>query len=614
MSISNEVPVEISEEEESAASSISDVEMCSDLSDCEDQELPLSNVSDDSVNNDEVARDNDQGLNEKLRDWALRHQCTRRCVNEILGIFKDLNFEVPKDSRTLLNTLRVVNSTVMGFGNYVYIGIEKCINKLASFRDIHQDIELNINIDGLPIFKSSNLSLWPILIQFDCFQPIAIAFYCGRTKPPFDQFLNDFVAELNHLMENGIVISGQQRSVQVKCFSSDAPARSAMKGIVLHSGYHSCEKCTIKGVSANRRIVFDQEVDKFTRRDDATFRRNGYADKDADGRSHQLVLSSLLPLSIDLICDFALDPMHLVFLGVTRRLLYYVKGSYRHIKSGKLSSPFLAAISDQLTNLNGRFPSEFSRQPRGLNELDRWKATEFKSFLLYSGPVVLHEFLSPSSWKHFLSLSVAIRLLSEEDDQLRNENLETARKLLEYFVHNSHENYGETFCVYNIHGLVHLVDDVKHFQKSLLGFSCFPFENHLQKLKQCVRGKSNVLSQVVKRSEEMDGSYYVKPERSIKIDAGIKNSCFLTDSSVIFIKSVQRNGRIACDEYQKSVLSPFFQDFGINSKLLNIFLIAKRMKPTKCEKLRTELLQKCIAIPFKEDQVIMPMISNSLFF
>ena len=51
--------------------------------------------------------------------------------------------------------------------------------------------------------------------------------------------------------------------------------------------------------------------------------------------------------------------------------------------------------------LNGEMLTEFARQPRRLQELDRWMATEFRQFLLYTGPLVLKGIVSKELFQHF---------------------------------------------------------------------------------------------------------------------------------------------------------------------------------------------------------------------
>ena len=49
----------------------------------------------------------------------------------------------------------------------------------------------------------------------------------------------------------------------------------------------------------------------------------------------------------------------------------------------------------------------------------------------------------------------------------RNEYLEYAHKLLVYFVATSKDLYSDSFCSCNVHGLIHLHDDVTNFGCSL---------------------------------------------------------------------------------------------------------------------------------------------------
>lgn len=105
--------------------------------------------------------------------------------------------------------------------------------------------------------------------------------------------------------------------------------------------------------------------------------------------------------------------------------------------------------------------SEFARKPRSLKELKRWKATEFRAFLLYTGPVVLRDAIPKQKYQHFLTLTVAITcLLNNEFLESRNE---FGNSLLKHFVKTtlSIQLYGPEYISHNFHNLLHLADDAK---------------------------------------------------------------------------------------------------------------------------------------------------------
>lgn len=71
---------------------------------------------------------------------------------------------LPTDPRTILATPRNVNIKEIEGGEYWHNGIANSVIKiLNSWDEAPDEISLNINFDGSPIFKSSKHEFWPIL-------------------------------------------------------------------------------------------------------------------------------------------------------------------------------------------------------------------------------------------------------------------------------------------------------------------------------------------------------------------------------------------------------------------------------------------------------------------
>lgn len=205
--------------------------------------------------------------------------------------------------------------------------------------------------------------------------------------------------------------------------------------------------------------------------------------------------------------SFPLDYMHLICLGVVKKLIVSLWSGGK--PPAKLPFCKLNNISISLLEQANNIPLEFNRKPRSLTESKRWKASEFRQFLLYTGPVVLKNILPDDKYQNFLSLHIAVTILSSSSKFL--ELIDYAHKLLHYFVETSIILYGQEHASHNIHNLLHITDDVKMFGP-LDKFSAFSFENHMQILKKYVRKQDKPLQQLVKRKKELENLniYYTK--------------------------------------------------------------------------------------------------------
>jgi len=414
---------------------------------------------------------------------------------------------------------------IMGFdgqiGHYYHFGIAAGIIDLLpqTYAINNTAVMLQINFDGLPLFKSSSMEFWPILCAvkgLENFKPFVVGLYCGKKKPSdVFEYVAEFVAELQMLLETGVTCNGAHLMVKIDCFVCDAPARAFVKNIKGHTGYNACEKCVQEGFYINGRMTFPETDARL--RTDEDFKR--MADED-----HHRGPSPLSVLPVGLVTGFVYDYMHLVCLGVVRKLLKFWQGGA--VRSGdnvasRLPSSSLRLLSEKLLMLSSWVPQEFARWPRAVCEVDRWKATEFRLFLLYTGAVTLPGILPQVVYNHFMLLSVGITLLvSPVHCQIHNEY---AHSLLVSFVQSASTLYGDDFVVYSMHGLVHLANDVKRYG-SLDDFSAFPFENELKNLKQLVRTAGNPLAQCVRCvTEQRRFSSYKKTSVSDHVEPAVEH-------------------------------------------------------------------------------------------
>ncbi|KAL2101377.1 hypothetical protein ACEWY4_003138 [Coilia grayii] len=437
-------------------------------------------------------------LKEGLANWAVDHNITHSAVDGLLTILKRHNIQqLPSTARTLLGTQQIVPLTTKSGMDYVFLGVQTMLKKTLQKNPLPVDtsvLKLSLNVDGLPLFKSSKTCLWSILAATDQIPPsvFPVALTCGTSKPADLDFLTDTTNELSDLLREGIVYEGRNIAVNLQSIICDAPARAMVKGTKQYSGYYGCDRCTQKGVWLGR--ITYQEVEGIETRTDQSFRAQTQTE-------HHQNISPFLTLGIDMVKSFPVDYMHQACLGVMKKLLLtWVSG----IRPTRISRGQVMAINNRLLGLREAMPGIFARKPRSLDELDRWKATELRQFMLYTGKIVLKGILREDVYEHFLTFSVALAILV--CPSLVKQHHQYAKGLLSHFVHTAKTIYGPEFIVYNVHSMLHLAEDAEAFT-GLDKCSAFPFENFNQKLKKRVRSGNRPLPQIVRRLSECNPKF-----------------------------------------------------------------------------------------------------------
>lgn len=162
------------------------------------------------------------------------------------------------------------------------------------------------------------------------------------------------------------------------------------------------------------------------------------------------------------------------------------------------SNAEIVEISSYLMKCNDTLPFEIHRKIRPLDNISYWKGTEFRTFGLYLGIVVLKNHIVQSEYRMFLDLFCAVTICSTNFYALY---LPLARKLFIDVINAHIEIFGESSITMNIHSLSHIVDDVEHFGP-LYTISAYEFENCLHHLKLNLQQCNRPLEQIARRIGE----------------------------------------------------------------------------------------------------------------
>jgi len=112
---------------------------------------------------------------------------------------------------------------------------------------------------------------------------------------------------------------------------------------------------------------------------------------------------------------------------------------------------------------------------------NHFKATEFRQLLFYTASAVLQSIINEKFYEHFMLLHFVIRLLSLQN--ISNSTYPWCQEALKSYINLCKELYAEQFLSYNVHGLLHIVDDAARLSP-LESYSAFCYENNMPEFRK----------------------------------------------------------------------------------------------------------------------------------
>lgn len=538
----------------------------------------------------ELLYDESDSLSDKLGLWITKNRISGEAADEILFVLRQSGHaDLPKSNKTLRKTQTKLIMKQMGSGQYFTRNLRDML--VNRFRALGQNLKdlyrFDLSSDGIPVGKNSSDQLWPYMIALrdSEVRPMTWAVYCGRKKPSDpDVILKELRMQLINLCEKPIIIDGKQIKVEFHKFKGDLPSVSLHVCVKHPGGYSACRFCYVIGLylPAFKKIVY-VEVDckKRSHRDFVELATS----RPKDVRIvHVLKKSEFLEfVGFDCVYHVDIDAMHLFLFGETKKVInkwFFIKNDAR------LPPKLRKEMEEKLSTTFKQFPCEFNRHGRKFEDVNRWKATELKAFLMYQY-LSVYKILPEKIRNHFLLLFCSVRILSHPIYYKKYNKL--AERLLLDYVKQCKNNYGIQHYDLVTHLLIHISENASTNSLPIFEESCFQFENELKCLKDVLKAGPLPLQQVYYRLEEKEKYiekfmpkkhdlplfYFEKNEiefNCFKLKPTLNDSFFMTKQKKIFryISPKIVNNQLLVVASQIENLEPVFM-YPFNSTFIEIF-------------------------------------------
>ncbi len=380
------------------------------------------------------------------------------CCRDVPANYVTVSLTNPRNEEELWERLPRYPKKKINDGGYVvnYVLYHRDINELVDFHNANHAPGtfanvVDMSLDGVPQSKSGGISMEVLSVRFNnCRTVHTVAILRPMRKK---MGLSDDII-LKPLLEGE-----RQGIVRIRRVVADAPKRASLQGMKQHSARYACPYCKArkKGKCYPSTTMYDEL------RTDAELRRLAEEAADRPPRTegeeaYYAGVKGLSPLrnvkDLDLIRDVPAEMMHLVCLGVVKKImaLSFRGGGFRQ------SDVDCRQVTDDRLNeilLASKSLTRFSRRTRPM-DIANYKAEEYRNLAYVFWPAAMLGL--PREVVDIWLLTVYVFRAASLNEEIYAElDKEHLQNLLRRWYRSFEEAFGERNCSYNIHVFHHLL-------------------------------------------------------------------------------------------------------------------------------------------------------------